>query len=98
MRPVQLRCEHREDVPCIDTPAPRLSWALEGGERQTAYRVLVGDLWDSGKVASDRSIDVRLRRPGAAGRERVRLDRPGLGRGRRALRAERARAVPDRPA
>jgi alpha-L-rhamnosidase len=60
MRPVRLRCEHREDVPCIDTPAPRLSWGLEGGKRQTAYRVLVDDgaLWDSGKVASDRSVDI----------------------------------------
>ena len=97
MRPVQLRCEQREDVPCIDTPAPRLSWALEGGERQTAYRVL------RGRSVGQRQgllgpVDRRgLRRPGAAGRERVRLDRPGLGRGRRALRAERARAVPDRP-
>ena len=59
MRPVRLSCEHREDVPCIDTPAPRLSWALEGGVRQTAYRVRVDPgLWDSGKVASDRSLDV----------------------------------------
>ena len=60
LRPVRLRCEHREDVPCIDTPAPRLSWGLEGGTRQTAYRVLVGDgaVWDSGKVVSDRSVDI----------------------------------------
>ena len=60
MRPVRLRCEHREDVPCIDTPAPRLGWGLEGGTRQTAYRVLVGGgaVWDSGKVASDRSVDI----------------------------------------
>src|SRR3954469_3790002 len=43
MRPVRLRCEHREDAPCIDTPAPRLSWALESdrrGTRQTAYERL----------------------------------------------------------
>ena len=63
MRPVRLRCEHREDVPCIDTPAPRLSWALEGGERQTAYRLRVGDRWDSGKVASDRSVDIAYAGP-----------------------------------
>ena len=61
LRPVRLRCEQREDVPCIDTPAPRLSWALASGEqgrRQTAYRIRVGALWDSGKVASGRSIDI----------------------------------------
>jgi alpha-L-rhamnosidase len=86
MRPVRLRCEQREDVPCLDSRAPRLSWALESGEqgaRQTAYRVLVGEggaLWDSGKVASDRSIDIVY-----AGRElppagEFGLDRRGLGR------------------
>jgi len=70
VRPAGLRCEHREDIPCIDTPAPRLSWALESDghdKRQTAYRVLVGErgaLWDGGKVASERSIDVAY-----AGRE-----------------------------
>lgn len=51
----------------VDAAAPRLSWLLEGGgrgARQTAYRILVastpealaaetGDLWDSGKVASN---------------------------------------------
>src|SRR4051794_21734458 len=58
MRAVGLRCEHREDVPCIDDPAPRLSWALEDGTRQTAYRIRVGALWDSGRVESARSIDI----------------------------------------
>jgi alpha-L-rhamnosidase len=63
MRPVHLRCEQREDVPCIDTPAPRLSWSLEGGKRQTAYRLLVGEtepgsLWDSGRVPSADTLDV----------------------------------------
>jgi alpha-L-rhamnosidase len=66
---VGLRCEHREDVPCVDVPAPRLTWALEGGERQSAYRILVaeceadlaaerGTLWDSGQVASNATVDV----------------------------------------
>jgi alpha-L-rhamnosidase len=72
MRVVGLRCEHREDVPCVDDAAPRLSWALESSEnnkRQTAYRILVaereedltasrGTLWDSGRVESSRSLDV----------------------------------------
>src|SRR5213593_1572384 len=52
MKAIALRCEHREDVPCVDDPAPRLSWALDGGRRQTAYRIRVGDVWDSGRVSS----------------------------------------------
>jgi alpha-L-rhamnosidase len=65
MRPVDLRCEHRRDVPCLDEPAPRLSWALESAERdkrQTGYRIRVtsGDvlLWDSGRVESANTVDV----------------------------------------
>ena len=69
---VALRCEHREDVPCLDEPAPRLTWALESAgrdKRQTAYRILVaespeqlaaehGSLWDSGQVQSASSVDI----------------------------------------
>ncbi len=72
MQPIDLRCEHRGDVPCVDDPAPRLSWTLESSgrdKRQTAYRILVaGDpdelraglarLWDSGRVESASSVDV----------------------------------------
>jgi alpha-L-rhamnosidase len=72
MQAVALRCEHREDIPCVDDPAPRLGWALESArpdDRQTAYRVLVaeraddlaaerGTLWDSGRVASADTIAV----------------------------------------
>lgn len=65
---VQLpRCEYRVNPWGIDVLQPRLSWIIESGQRaqkQTAYRVLVatsvkqlaadtGDLWDSGRVASD---------------------------------------------
>ncbi len=64
-----LRCEYRIDPLGIDVARPRLSWMIESarrGERQTAYQVLVastpeklaedqGDLWDSGKVASNQS-------------------------------------------
>jgi alpha-L-rhamnosidase len=56
----------------IDTLQPRLFWRLESAERsasQTAYQVLVArskealaqdqaDMWDSGKVDSDRSIHI----------------------------------------
>jgi len=67
-----LRCEYLGDPRGIDVAKPRLSWVIEStrrGERQTAYQILVattpellaqdqGDLWDSGKVESDQSIQV----------------------------------------
>ena len=67
-----LRCEYLADPLGIDVEKPRLSWVIESGRRgewQTAYQVVVasttellannqGDLWDSGKVASDQSIQV----------------------------------------
>lgn len=67
-----LRCEYRVDPLGIDVREPRLSWEMHDGRRgaaQTAYQVLVasspeklaadqGDLWDSGKVASDQSSQV----------------------------------------
>jgi len=69
LRPVTLRCEYRVNPLGVNTPNPRLSWVLKSkqrGARQTAYRLLVassaallakdkGDLWDSGKVASNQS-------------------------------------------
>lgn len=59
----------------IDTPEPGFSWRLVQdvrGARQTAYRVQVADsaqalqsgkpvIWDSGRVASDRTSDVVLK-------------------------------------
>jgi len=70
--PVDLRCECRRDPLGIDSPRPRLSWALVSdgrGETQSAYRILVarsprlldadrGDLWDSGKVGSSESLAI----------------------------------------
>ncbi len=67
-----LLCEYLENPLGIDVARPRLFWQMESdrrGERQTAYQVLAastperlaageGDLWDSGKVESDRSIQV----------------------------------------
>lgn len=67
-----LRCEYRKNPLGIDATRPRLSWVLQSdqrGQKQTAYQVLVastpealandrGDLWDSGKVASEKSIHV----------------------------------------
>jgi hypothetical protein len=70
--PTHLRCEYAVDPPGVDVTAPRLFWVLDGherGERQTAYEILVatsekqlgadnGDLWDSGKVDSDETIQI----------------------------------------
>ena len=68
-----LQCEYLVDPVGIDALQPRLSWQMldaRHGARQTAYQVLVasseailatdqGDLWDSGRVESDRSIHVK---------------------------------------
>ena len=68
----EMCCEYLVDPLGIDEPAPRLSWTLHSDgrdQRQTAYQVLVasssalldrdqGDLWDSGKVASDETAQV----------------------------------------
>ena len=60
-----LRCEYRHDPFGIDETKPRLSWIVqadERGARQTAYQVVVtspqGELWDSGKVASDETTAI----------------------------------------
>jgi hypothetical protein len=67
-----LRCEYWASPLGIDLPNPRLSWILESdqrGESQTAYQILVasstallaqdkGDLWDSGQIKSDQTLDV----------------------------------------
>lgn len=73
--PARLRCEFLVDPACIDQRAPRLSWEMTDerrGAAQTAYRILVansperleaddGNLWDSGRVASDQSIHIEYR-------------------------------------
>ena len=99
MRAVHLRCEQREDVPCVDDPAPRLGWALESAghdKRQTAYRIRVDGLWDSGRVESANSVDIAYAGRPLPAAARVRVGGPGLGRGRRGVGVERAGAVPDR--
>ncbi len=67
-----LNCEYRANPLGVDSAQPELSWTLqspERGARQTAYQILAassesllkedkGDLWDSGKVISDESIQV----------------------------------------
>jgi alpha-L-rhamnosidase len=67
-----LRCENLKNPEGIDSTQPRLSWMLHSSGRnqaQIAYEILVassakqldantGDLWDSGKISSDQSIQI----------------------------------------
>lgn len=67
-----LRCEYRINPLGIDVARPRLSWtatASARGQKQSAYQILVAsspekltppdaDLWNSGKVESDRSAHI----------------------------------------
>jgi len=75
LAPSELACEYATDPLGVDTPRPRFGWLLESDRRsqlQSAYRVLVatsekqlhanvGNRWDSGKVNSDRSVNVEYR-------------------------------------
>ena len=83
--PVNLRCEYLAEPLGIDRTTPRLSWEMVDTRRgavQTAYQVLVaddparlsagdGNLWDSGKVNSDLSIQIVY--TGKALRSRMRV-------------------------
>jgi len=68
-----LRCEYLAEPLGLDVAQPRLSWRLEAsdararGQRQTAYQVAAAssekllaqaDLWDSGMVDGDQSVNV----------------------------------------
>jgi alpha-L-rhamnosidase len=73
--PTRLRCEYLENPQVIDVESPRLSWvntADEGerGQVQTAWEIRVAgskeklsgnnaDLWNSGKIASKESNNIR---------------------------------------
>jgi alpha-L-rhamnosidase len=84
LRVEALRCENLVNPEGIDAADPRLTWSFRSEGRglvQAAYRVLAagsrealkaekGDLWDSGKILSGRSVDIRYGgrrlRPGEA--------------------------------
>src|ERR1700754_2756257 len=57
-----------------DVAVPRLSWVVAAGEgvRQTAYQVRVDGVWDSGRVASARTVGVAYGGPPLAPRTRYR--------------------------
>ncbi len=68
----RLRCEALTNPLAVAHPQPRLSWIVQSDERnqhQIAYQILAathselldqnhGDLWDSGKVLSDETINI----------------------------------------
>lgn len=72
LKPADLRCDYAVNPLGVDVPNSRLFWKVESperGQKQTAYQVLVassparlkqdrGDLWDSGKVVSDETIQI----------------------------------------
>ncbi|MEM6428096.1 MAG: glycoside hydrolase family 78 protein [Deinococcota bacterium] len=78
-------CEYRHNPLGIDIQAPRLSWQLEAsrhGVKQTAYQVQAAsdasllsddqaDLWDSGKLETDRSVHVPYAGQHLTSRQRV---------------------------
>jgi alpha-L-rhamnosidase len=83
-RAVALRVEHLRAPLGIDAARPRFSWQMADarrGARQTAYRLLVAtsrvllepgrtDVWDSGIVAADSSVDVTYGGPPLEARRR----------------------------
>jgi alpha-L-rhamnosidase len=71
------RCEYLVNPKGIDETRPRLTWLLESsdsrrGQRQSAYQIIVagsaaglakniGDLWDTGRVESDATVNIEYR-------------------------------------
>lgn len=82
---IDLRCEYQKDPLGLGTPEPRLFWKLLSetpDQMHTAYQVRAAsdperlragaaDLWDSGKVLSDRSIHVEYAGKPLQSRDRV---------------------------
>jgi len=83
--PHGLRCEYLVEPLGIDVPRPRLSWLVGDRARaatQTAYQILAAssvellkagavDVWDSGKVAGDRTLHVEWGGPALGTAARV---------------------------
>src|SRR5580698_6310302 len=72
LTPKNLECEYHVNPLGIDALPPRLTWQLQSDDRdqhQTAYEILVagdekslqqnvGNIWDSGKVVGDQTVNV----------------------------------------
>jgi alpha-L-rhamnosidase len=82
--PAHLQCEAMAEPLGIDIAQPRLSWQLQDsrrGARQAAYEIRVAsspealaqdrsDVWDSGRVESDQSVNVPYGGPAVESRRR----------------------------
>jgi alpha-L-rhamnosidase len=82
--PSHLRCEAMQEPLGIDITSPRLSWQLQDerrGARQMGYEIRVAssaealaqdhaDIWDSGRVSSDQSVNVPYNGPAVESRRR----------------------------
>jgi alpha-L-rhamnosidase len=82
--PAHLQCEGMQEPLGIDITHPRLSWQLQDsrrGARQAAYEIRVAgspdalaqdhaDVWDSGRVDSDESVNVSYAGPAVESRRR----------------------------
>ncbi|HET8825364.1 MAG TPA: family 78 glycoside hydrolase catalytic domain [Terriglobales bacterium] len=83
-KPSHLTCESLTTPLGMDEPHPGLSWQLEDprhGAAQTAYQIQVAasllllnsgkpDVWDSGQIKSNQSVDVRYSGPALAAYKR----------------------------
>jgi len=85
LTPSHLRCEYLVNPLGINESAPRLSWIVtsdQRADRQTAYRLIVastednlkkgvGDLWDTGEVASDETLNIEYKGKSLASGQRA---------------------------
>ena len=77
----ELICEYQVNPMGIDVQKPRLSWQISSVEEnilQTAYEIKVTDqspkgkqIWTSGKVSSDKSVNVTYEGPALKSMQRV---------------------------
>ena len=102
--PVELRVDNLKNPLGIDDTTPNFSWQLrdaERGAKQTAYEVLVAsspellaqgkaDVWNSGRVASGQSLNVRYGGPALKPSDSLLVVREAVGRERKS-RTRRAR-------
>lgn len=106
----ELRCEQSQRRLAVDPAGPRLSWQLNADRRGCLPKRLShsrgrfavaladdnGNVWDSGKVFSDRSVLVPYGGSGFTTRQSVLLESAGMGCRRESLAVEPARLVRNR--